>query len=463
MLLLCAATMQLNIRRAFAQSKETRFAVATMLWRRASEVAGFGSCPSVVVDVGTFVGARSHSVRSRQGAFAKMADDEREENAEVIEEEEEWTEPVDLAGLVDGPTTTFVGGFSAIKAVAAGLARVTQPGDAVVVLPGSYEGDVALDTTKLRGVEVRGDAGSARGDVVIRGRLVLEFSSPTAAAPKEAAAEGEDDDAARKAEPAKLLRVSHLAFLGGGMYNAQTAADVSDCVFGSADRSTVVDHCLATHGFSTVTTSDSVVFGTAKSAIYCFPRSRVVFERCDFVGATTPQPLADGERKVRKRGAAPPPPAPPTTPSKCECDVGIYLDDGSARFVSCAVKKFDVGVLTNDTCPKSSLERISVSLISTVGVLCETNAATTIRGCVVKMCGRECLVLGDAAHPTVRDNIFVGDVRLKRGCVATGVTDNTVALSGKVLVEDETFHVKGLTVVAHDPTLPKVKKMPKPE
>jgi hypothetical protein len=415
-----------------------------------------------------------------------MADEDHEGNAPEGDEEEEWTEPVDLSELSDGHTTTIVGGFSSVTSINAALLLVKSTKDRIMITKGVYDGDVTIDSTKWKGLSVTAEEGCTTNDVKVQGKLVLDWSvpppkkddeeepEPEAAAPPPAqdgeAAEGEDGEAAAAAAAArkkaslqpKLLTISGITFFGGAEVNAQTEADVVSCVFGSKTAAVVQPHTVVTHAFSAVTFRRCQIYGTQRSAIYGFPRTKAQFDRCDVIGAEKPPANAVAVVKP-KRGYVPPPPPPPVAPEKCECEIGAFCDNSNSVFRECTFSHFDLGILTRDTCKGLTFERCALSLIASVGVMIDAKSNPILRNCAVKLCKRECVVVGAEAHPTLRDNIFVGDVRLKRGAVATGISGNTLALNGKLWDDDGTFAVKGFTSVENDPTAPKPKKIKKAE
>lgn len=420
-------------------------------------------------------------------------DTERDVDAAEVEgdEDEDWSEPVDVSGLPDGSTTLIVGGFSAFATPADALASVKYPTDQLLLLRGEYEGDLCVDSTVHKGVLVAGDATAAPGDVVVRGALRIAYSEPgnnanaeaaaaeVAAAAEAAAAEAEADGGAggdgedggagggasrsrgrkKKDVAPKVLTVRRLSFLSGAVFAEQTDADVAECVFGTAAGVPAVPRAVRCGGFSTVRVTRCTVFGSGLSAVYCFPASRVRFEGCDITGSEKPAAQGADARKKPKRGYVPPPPPPPTAPAKCECEVGAQCDNSRAVFLDCRFTNFGIGALVADASKGHTFDRCAFSRLATVGVLFDSGARATMRSSTVKLCGREALVVGAGAHPTLRDNTFVGNVRLKAGAEVTGATDNIVALNGTVFDEGSLFDVKGFTVVSTDPTLVKPKKV----
>jgi hypothetical protein len=160
-----------------------------------------------------------------------------------------------------------------------------------------------------------------------------------------------------------------------------------------------------------------------------------------------------------RRGYVPPPPPPPAAPQRTECDVGIFNDDASVTISRCSVSLCGIGVLFNDACKGCSADATRASEIATVGFLVGAGSAPKLTKCQAALCGRECLVVLEHAHPLVRDCAFVGNARLKMGCIATGMTDNVLGLNGVVTVEDERFQSKGFKSVPNDPTVVKIKKV----
>ena len=274
-----------------------------------------------------------------------MADEDREDpTMEEEEDGEEWTEPVDLSELPDGNKTVFVGGFSTIKTINEALPQLKTAKDRVIVLKGSYEGDVTIDSTKWKGLIISGEEGSNANDVKIDGALNLDWSKPeiNPDAEEETAVEepaspvGEDGEGGAEeggdageveakpkviAQP-KLLTLSKLTFLKGAVVNAQTAADIVECNFGTKTGSHAVPHTVQCHGFSTVMFRRCRIYGTQRSAVYCYPRSSALLDRCDIIGSEKPAPQSAPVK--HKRGYVPPPPPPPTAPTKCECEVGAH-------------------------------------------------------------------------------------------------------------------------------------------
>ena len=388
-----------------------------------------------------------------------------------LEEDEEWLDPVDVDALPDGSRTTFVGGaFSSFKSLTSLLEATNHPlraGDKVVVLPGTYDQDAILDTHTHRGVTIVGDAASDVSAVVFTGQLALQQSAQANAAAAAAPPPTDDtDDGAPKAPPAPLA-IGHMTFLSGAILAELSDADVSDCVFGGRHIPQLADkdaslpaRMVACHGFSVVRLTRCKIWGFQLSAVYGFPYSRVTASQCDIIGADRPpakvQEAHTYRRKLVVEAAASA--APTGVPATCEVEVGVELDNAEMTFRECTISNCNIGLLVRDASKKSTLEKSVIAQIATVGILLEAGACMSIRGNKVKHCGRECLVLGNKAHPIIRDNVFVGDVRLKAEAVTTGVCDNVLALNGKLLEGQQIFSRRGFTTIATDPTAPKVKK-----
>lgn len=391
-----------------------------------------------------------------------MADDEREEDVAVEEEEEEdWSEPIPVDDMPAGNTTTFVGGFSPVTTVTAALANIRDKDDQVIVLPGKYETDVSLDSTTNDGLRFLGDANSQPGDIVFTGLLDVAYSVPAAAQNDEPAADEDEDGPKKPAEPPRPLTIRGMTFLAGAVFSELTQGAVDNCVFGhmyvEADGESV-PRTVRCHGLSTVAFNGCRAYGSERSAVYCFPHARNTFVGCSFIGAEKPPPPPPVEKRKR-RPVAPPPPPPPSVPATCECEVGVQCDDATAKFTDCIVNRFNIGMYCSAACKGAVIEQCSVSEIATVGILLGDECNATVRKATVKLCGRECIVVGAGAHPTLRENVLVGDVRLKRGAVASGASDNILGLNGNIIDEGGRFTVKGFTSVAKDPSLVKPKKV----
>ncbi len=133
------------------------------------------------------------------------------------------------------------------------------------------------------------------------------------------------------------------------------------------------------------------------------------------------------------------------------------------KFKYCIVELFGIGVVLNDKCQGTVIEKTTITEIGTVGVLFNPGCVAAMRNSSVKLCGRECVVVGTKAHPSLRANIFVGDARLKEGSVGSGISDNILGLNGKLFVDGSQFTVKGFTTVPKDPTIVKPKKVEEDE
>ena len=415
-----------------------------------------------------------------------MADEEHE-NVAGGAGEDEWTELIDIGALDDGPTTTFVGGFSSTKTIDDALEGLVNYNDRIVVLGKVLKGDLKVDSTRFDGVQILA-GGSA--ETIVEGRLVLTYSTPGPGIglkrPAQAAAEddqdtrkggeggldGEDgappqeEEAAEGAEltdkePVRpsILTVKNLTFTNGCIVEGLAKGDILDCTFGVQTGEVVVDHCAATHALSGAEFVRCKFFGSKRSAVYNFPFSRTKFTDCTIRGTTRPPPAGSTDQKRQKRGYIPPPPPPPTAPQKTECDVGIYNDNAEVTIANCSISNFDVGVLFNDACKGCSVIASKVSEIATVGYLVSSGGCPKLSKCQALLCGRECFVSLENTHPSVRDCIFVGNARIKNGCVMTGMTDNLLGLGGTVVVEDQRFTAKGFKSVPNDPTIVKVKKV----
>uniref|UniRef100_A0A7S1PL20 Right handed beta helix domain-containing protein n=1 Tax=Neobodo designis TaxID=312471 RepID=A0A7S1PL20_NEODS len=400
-----------------------------------------------------------------------MADDERDEEMRPEEEEEEedeeaWAEPVSLEGLPVGNTTTFVGGFSTVKNLSDALAAWKNKDDRIIVLPGTYDADVSLDANGHQGLVLQGDATAEPSAIVFKG--LLDVAATAGAKPpgsdampaEEEEAEDEDGENAAAKQPPRPLTLGRMAFLGGAVFSETADADINECVFGSAfvdDAHERVPRTVRCHGLSTVRVNKCTCYGMERSAVYCYPHARATFTDCTFVGAKKPPPPPpEHERRRRRLVAAPPP--PPSVPESCECEVGVHMDDSQAKFVGCVVNNFTIGFAFNDKCAGTTVENCTVTEIATVAFLLGSGTCPAVRGNSAKLCGRECVVVGGKAHPTMRNNVFVGDARLKDGAVVTGICDNVLGLNGQLIAEGQRYTVKGFTSVPKDPTLVKPKK-----
>ena len=433
-----------------------------------------------------FLFSRSHSEQ-------RMAEDERDEGAAhegAPGEDEEWTEPADLEGLDDGPTTVFVGSFSYFHTIASALEAIKRPADKMVVLAGAYEGDVTIDTTVRKNLSIQGDSTVPRSSVVIKGKLILTYSEPAhtenaepepteaedkkAPAADESQAEGEGDNEGepqkkkpKRDEPPKLLSITHLWFMNGADFTAQTNALLSDCQLGPLSSTaapsgapTPPPRTVVCHALSTVRVSASTVCGCGKSAIYMYPRARCVLEGCEIAGYVKPPPASEETTKRKKipKSAVPLPPPVPQVPTKCECECGLYCDDSEGKLMKCTIQQCDIGVVCHDVCRGTVLEECTVQQMAAVGLLLDKGSCATVRKCIFKLCGRDAVIIGAQCHPIMRSNVMVGSVRVKHGASFTGICDNVVGCDGAVVVEDATFAVKGFQVVSVDPTVAKPKK-----
>ena len=396
------------------------------------------------------------------------------------EEEEQWEEPAELEGLPDGHTTTFVGGFSPITSVNEALSRLKHRDDQVVVLPGTYETGVKLDATAHDGLRFLGsavghnvaDGPTNAGAVCFTGALEIEYSIPEKK--EETAPADEDEEGAAKAvnpEPPRPLTVGHMTFLKGVVTKELAHAHVKDVVFGdryvkeAGSRSQVgVDDdefpWVQCRGLSTTVFEECAVFGQRNSAVYCYPHTRVVFKNCQIQPAQVPPPPpAEAARGKKKKVVRAPTPPPAVPEESAECEVGVHCDDASAKFIDCAVEGFDIGVCLHDACKGTTFDKCNVARCYTVGFLLTNGVKAAVRNCVAKLCGRETVVVGDKCHPTLRDNILVGNVRVARGAVGTGISDNVLGLGGQVLDEDGLYTLKGFRTVDKDPSIVKPKKV----
>ena len=401
-----------------------------------------------------------------------MADDERDEEMRPEEEEEEedeeaWAEPVVLDDLPVGNTTTFVGGFSPIKALPDAVGLWKNKDDRLIVLAGKYEADVSPDSNAHQGLVVQGDATAEASAVVFTG--LLDVGATAGAKPPgtdaenaadEAEEHDEDGEQAAPPQPPRPLTIGHMTFLGGAVFSETSDATIDDCIFGGMfvdDANERVPRTVRCHGLSTVRLNKCTAYGMERSAVYCYPHARATFTDCTMIGAKKPPPPPPESERRRKRVVAAPVP-PPAVPTACECEVGVHIDNAEAKFVGCVVNNFTIGYAFNDKCAGTTVEGSTVTEIATVAFLLGAGTSPAVRGNAAKLCGRECVVIGAKAHPTMRNNVFVGDARLKDGAVVTGICDNVLGLNGQLFVEGQRFNVKGFTVVAKDPTLVKPKK-----
>eukprot|EP00744_Colponema_vietnamica_P011109 GILI01015632.1.p1 GENE.GILI01015632.1~~GILI01015632.1.p1 ORF type:complete len:460 (-),score=116.21 GILI01015632.1:80-1459(-) len=450
------------------------------------------------------------------------------DNEDNVPVEEVWEDVVELDDIPDGPTTIFVGGFSKFKSINEALDIVQTSNDRIVVLE-QQDGDVPIDVTRYCGVTIVGaiprntleppkvgaedevvdeeeemdedellrrkkaqtKKDTTLANIVVTGRLVLQYSVPSdnnklktgfpevdedeandANAKSNGEededgeggnnnADGEDEDAGTKVVArAPALTLNGLNFTNGLTGEANTNAYIEDCAFGtlafqpasgpSGDINTKIN------ALSTIEFTRCQLYGSNKAAIYCFPHSRATFIDCDVRGSQRPltaEEIASRDAKKPRGYVAPPAPAP-SAPVDVSCATGIFSDDSSCNFTNVDVLNFGIGIFSVGPNKGFKVDASAVQLSQTVGVLFDQNCGGTIKNTSVKLSGREAGVFGNG-HPTVRECTFVGDVRLKRNCVATGITDNIIGLGHNVINEDTQFHLKGFTQVQIDPTAPK--------
>lgn len=405
-----------------------------------------------------------------------MADDAQQEEVGF----EEWTDPVDIAALGDdGPATIFVGGFSELRTAKDGLEQMIYRDDKLVILGGRYEGNLILDSTYLNGAHVCGE-----GDVTFDGQLILAYSSydsdrilkipqgaevdenaaAVAAEPNEDAPpadeEGEDEgDDAKKAVVVRppRLTISNMTFLSGLVTDGLATGYVDDCVFGTPVGEPALDHCATIASLCDAEFLRCRFYGSGKSVVYAFPRSKSSFVECSFEGSIPA--VTQTETVRRRRGYVPPPPPPPTAPTTVQCEVGLYLDDADIKISKCSVALVGIGILCHDGCKDTVVDDSLVTKTSTTGVYLMEHASPKIVRSRVNLNGREALVVGNHSHPNIRNCAFAGDVRLKTEAIHTGLTDNLIGLNKELSVEGKNFYTKGFTVVPTDPTILKVKKV----
>jgi hypothetical protein len=397
-----------------------------------------------------------------------MADDEGDvrppEEGEEEEDEEAWAEPVSLEGLPHGNSTILVGGFSPITSLAVALQSWKDKNDQIIVLPGTYDVDVSLDSNQHQGLRINGDASADVSAIVFKGLLDVACTPGGKPPGAQTRAEGDDDEPAAKEVP-RPLTIGHMTFLAGAVFSETSNLCVNDCVFGnifSSEATERVPRTVRVHGLSTVRFDKCTAYGMERSAVYLYPHARATFTSCSFIGARKPPPPpTENERRRRKQVSAPPP--PPAVPTSCECEVGVHVDNASSSFTDCIVNNFSIGFAFNDQCKGTVVEKCTITEMGTVGILLGSSSSPAVRGNTVKLCGRECVVVGSQAHPTMRSNVFVGDARLKDGAVVTGICDNILGLNGQLFTEGQKFTVKGFASVPKDPTLIKPKKVEEDE
>eukprot|EP00758_Cryptobia_borreli_P001359 Tbor_TRINITY_DN2174_c0_g1::TRINITY_DN2174_c0_g1_i1::g.5498::m.5498 len=257
---------------------------------------------------------------------------------------------------------------------------------------------------------------------------------------------------------ANILTIKNLTFTRGIEMNSQTSAIIEDCGFGI--RTHLPDH-VTTVKVNALSKGEFIrcrFYGGVKSSIYCYPASRCKFTDSDVIG-TVPNDENTTTPQKRPRGYVAPPPPPPVPPLTVTSATGILSDDSSCTFDNMDISNFGIGLYCIGGNRSLSFRESRVMQIQTVGLLCEQGFEGKLHEVVVTLCGRECAVLG-SGHPTVRDCTFVGDVRLKKDCISTGVTDNIVALDkSKVINEDINFNLKGFRKLPIDPTKKKIRSM----
>jgi hypothetical protein len=91
----------------------------------------------------------------------KMADVDDEtgsqEGNQQYEEEDVWEDPVeDVDTMEDGPRTIIVGGSSRVESIDDALERYRGPGDRIIVMPGTYETGMILDSGKFPRLHIYG-------------------------------------------------------------------------------------------------------------------------------------------------------------------------------------------------------------------------------------------------------------------------------------------------------------------
>jgi hypothetical protein len=319
---------------------------------------------------------------------------------------------------------------------------------------------------------------------VFRGKLSVQYQESTVA-------QLDEEEGAPLANGAVAqLTVSGIAFQGGATFAEEANIALDQCTFGiphvGGDRAATPNTAVAgaaaaggddavreqrtvrVHAFATPAFSKCRIFGADRSAIYCYPYAKAAFTLCDVVGMVAPPPPVQSPASARRMRAATPTPAPPATaaPAKCLSDAGVHLDDAASTFHQCAVRNFNIGVVTNDACRGSKLSECAVSEIASVGYLLGPSCVAQLRECKGRLCGREALVLGARSHVSMRGCAFSGDVRVKDEAVLSALVDNLVgpeAAQWKVFNEAAQFSDRGFTVTEDDPSARKKRKPPPAE
>lgn len=459
---------------------------------------------------------------------------------EHADDDDVWEDPVeDIESLDDGARTIIVGGSSRIETIDDALERYRGPGDRIIIMPGVYETGMILDAgrfprlqitgafpakteaeeraarQKQKELEARRDErdeeeeealnrwlpppvfGPERSPVVVfKGKLNVQYQQSTAA-------RYEDDDEEAEAEgghPAlgsvRKLTVSNIAFQGGASISEEADIVLKECNFGipyveapspsssssthgERDDSVREQRTVRVHALATPTFNRCRVFGAERSAIYCYPYARGVFNNCDVVGMINPPPgdalsgqnsrtrrlLMQQQQQQQQQSTSSSSSSSPSSsnkpPLKCLSDAGIHLDDAACTFHQCSVKNFNIGIVTNDPCEGTKFAECLVSEVASVAYLIGANCKANLRECKSRLSGREALVVGPRAHVSIRDCLFSGDVRLKEEAILTSLVDNIVgpeSSNWKIMNEAKQFSERGFKIVEEDPSLRKKRK-----
>lgn len=334
--------------------------------------------------------------------------------------------------------------------------------------------------------------GPARAPAVIfKGKLSVQYQEATAVSYDEQ----EEENGGRVADGAtKRLTVSNICFQGGASIAEEADVALQHCTFGiphlpeqtsnaggskendgGGDDAVREQRTLRVHALAVPVLERCRIYGADRSALYCYPFAKGTFSNCEFVGmvptpvaapVTIKQYLANQVAGGRTKQPAPAP-APPATapPAACLSDAGIHLDDAATAFFQCAVRNFNLGVVSNDACQGAKLTECVVSEIAAVGFLLGASCRAALRECKARLCGREAVLLGPRSHVSMRDCQLCGDVRLKEEAVLTALVDNVIGpekSNWKVICEAKQFSDRGFRTVEDDPTQRK-KRKPIPE
>ncbi|RHW71314.1 hypothetical protein DPX39_070019100 [Trypanosoma brucei equiperdum] len=244
------------------------------------------------------------------------------------------------------------------------------------------------------------------------------------------------------------LEMQGLCFFGGIELNPLTRSTFRHCVFGdyalqrkdplATTEAVETTTCqpsteppvlptVVAHPLSEVLIEFCIIYGSAKQALYAYPRCSLQIHTSMILGPVEGTPTtytADQFRAARHAQQSPlfrlknrwkKVVSQPKIPTKAMCNVALYLDDADVSVRDCFIAHTDIGVMLVDGCAGTELKFLRLESHSTVGILFTGECgAAKVKCCAIRWCGRECILVKGRVPPIPPDAEAVERVACER-------------------------------------------------